>query len=150
MDGNNPPQAPEFANGWGRVPGYMPPGPHILPRTNLARWSVGGSDRAPGIDVREVNRYPVLTTITLNVTASSLILQQPDTSRIWLTIRCDAASPGSLLVAFGVNASAATAAFTIVAGGVLLLDYCVPQNDVYIAGSAANSLGVLTYANSPL
>lgn len=137
--------------GWGNVPGYLPPGPHNLPRGAAQRWSTGGLGAPPGIDVREVNRYPLVTTLALAVgLADQIIITQPDTARILLIVRCDASSAGSILVAFGVVASINTAAFTIPAGGVLLLDYVVPQDDVHVIGSAAGCVGTAVYANSPL
>lgn len=139
----------DFRN-WGRTPAYMPPGPHARPRPGAVARSAGVGDGLSAIDVREINRYPLTTTIVLDVTESALILSQPDTTRILLSIRCQAASPGNLLVAFGQAATLATAAFEIVPGGVVLLDYAIPQDDVYIAGAVPNSLGVLLYANSSL
>ena len=145
MDGSND------YKGWGRVPQYLPPGPHNLPRGAASRAQVGGLGAPPGIDVREVNRYAFCSTIPLFVgTVNQEVLTQPDTARILLIIRCDASSAGSLLVAFGTVASINTAAFTIPPGGVLLLDYVVPQDDVNVIGSAAGCVGTLVYANSGL
>ena len=146
MDGSN-----GRPRGWGNVPGYIPPGPHVLPRGAAARWATGGAGMPPGIDVREVNRYPLLTTVAIFPgLVDQLILTTPDTTRIWLSVRCDASSPGAILVAFGIAASINTAAFTVPAGGVLLLDYTVPQDDVHVIGSVAACVGTLVYANSPL
>jgi hypothetical protein len=139
----------EFRN-WGRTPAYVPPGPHARPRPGAVARAAGVGGGPPAIDVREINRYPLTSTIVLDVTASALILTQPDTTRILLSIRCQAASPGNLLVALGQPATLATAAFEIVPGGIILLDYTIPQDDIYIAGTVANSLGVLVYANSSL
>jgi len=141
----------ENRGGWGRVPGYSPPGPHNLPRGAAARWGTAGAGVPPGIDVREVNRYPMVTTVAINVgLTGQLLVSQPDTTRIVLIVRCDASSAGSILVAFGISASINTAAFTIPPGGVLLLDYVVPQDDVFIVGSAAGCVGTCVYANSAL
>lgn len=129
----------------------MPPGPHISSRPTAAnRYGGLPGGGPPPIDVREINRYPLTTTLILNETASRLVLTQPDTTRVLLSIRCSAASPGDLWVALGQNATVDTAAFVIVPGGIILLDYTIPQDDIYVAGSMAGCLGVLVYANSAL
>jgi hypothetical protein len=140
--------------GWNPGPQYLRPGSQGVPRRHPGfLWYPGGAEGVPVTPVREVNRYPLTTTIALTLAAAAVPaapqLTQSDKFRILLAIGNSAASAGTVLVGFGQVPTAATAVFTIVAGGVVYLDYVVPQDDVYLFSTAGANC-VILYANSQL
>lgn len=73
------------------------------------------------------------------------VLSRPDGKRTFLLIQNTHATQ-SLFVGFGVQPSAAIG-ITLVAGGNMLLDAAVAQDDVFLAGSGAGTTGLITYCN---
>lgn len=73
------------------------------------------------------------------------ILTRPSNKRTFLLIQNTHVAQ-DLFVGFGIKPSA-TIGVKIPAGGNFLLDSLVAQDDVYLAGSAAGTTGLLTYAN---
>jgi hypothetical protein len=73
------------------------------------------------------------------------ILSRPQTKRTFLLIQ-NTHSAQTLFVGFGVQPSAGIG-IPIAAGGSLILDACVAQNDVFLSGSGAATTGMLTYCN---
>jgi hypothetical protein len=129
--------------------GGIPPGPR--PTAAEIRRFVPG---VPGVTpVQEVNRYPRgIITIggTVAASGSALAVNSSPTHRIWITIRNRADSTGVLYLAIGQAASNATAVLELVAAGGLLLDYSVPQDDLYIGASAAGAVNwVISYCDTP-
>jgi hypothetical protein len=140
--------------GWNPGPQYIPPGQQARPRRHPGRlWYPGAETGAPVVPVREVNRYPLTNTIALTLAAAAVPatpqLAQPDTYRILLAVSNAAGSADNVLVGFGQVPTASTAVFTIVPGGVIWLDYVVPQDDVYLF-SVGGANCVILYANSQL
>jgi hypothetical protein len=74
------------------------------------------------------------------------ILTRPDNKRVFLLIENTHATQ-SIFVGFGINNPGPTIGVTITAGGSFLLDTRVPQNDIYLAASGADTTGKLTYCN---
>jgi hypothetical protein len=143
-------------------PGAMPPpvvGPSRMPILSGA-WPKGGPNAtqyqryprkwvppSPVFDAYRFSRW-----ISLNQvlgTQDVLVIAAPDLYRTVLLMSCPTGSLGSLLIAFDQNAGPTTAIFTITPGGVILLDFNVPQNDVHAAGTLAGTIGVFAYANVP-
>lgn len=99
--------------------------------------------------VAEPMRYGDFTNLPLSIgLASGVVLQRPSTRRIFLAILNSHATQ-SLYVAFGTPSSPALG-LELKPGGVLFLDTVVPQNDVNIVGSGANTTGALVYCNKDL
>lgn len=145
-----PGQGQGFGNAWdGGGPQYLPPGPHNRPRRVPGQvWWPGAEGSSGIVYVREVNRFPLLSTLTFALTTASVLgVSEPDTTRIMLGIRNASTSANNVLVAFGQAATINTALFEIPAGGVVFLDYGVPQDDVFLA-SIGTSTAVLAFANS--
>ena len=79
------------------------------------------------------------------VAADAPILTRPANKRTFLLIQNTHATQ-DLFVGFGVKPNSGIG-IRIAAGGSLLLDAVVAQNDVYLTGSGAATTGQLTYAN---
>lgn len=74
------------------------------------------------------------------------ILPQPADERSFLTIRNASTSAGPLLVGFGSPPQGVESCdYELIAGGYLLLDYRVPQDDVWLY-SATGALGTVSYS----
>lgn len=135
--------------GW-RQPQDIPPGPGNLPgafRNRVPVAGVPGTAGAAFVNVREVNRYPLVTTLSLALTPTpALAVAQPDGTRILLVIRNALTSANNALIAFGQN-PLTLASFELVPGAVLLLDYVVPQDDVNVAVATGTAQIVVTYAH---
>jgi len=131
---------------------YLTPGPHNLPGQSRLLTTITGRGSAQSTTpVREVNRYPNLIVVGFTVgSADVLAVTIPDTPRIFLAFRALGTNTGSVYVAFGRLASISSATFELTAGVQMLLDTTIPQDDVHIAGSAANQSVVISYGNSSL
>jgi hypothetical protein len=132
-----------------------PPGPQRLTRRELRRVAgyAAASGAPPVTRVAEINRFPELINVpfslaTAGVAGAQLIVPAPANERIILTFRNAAASAGTLFIGFGVQPNVNNAAFSLVAGGQLIFDVVVPQNDIWIACDAATTFGVVCYANA--
>ncbi len=79
------------------------------------------------------------------VASDAPVLTKPSNKRTFLLIQNTHATQ-DLFIGFGIKPSSAIGV-KIAAGGSLLLDAVVAQNDVYLAGSGAATTGLLTYAN---
>jgi hypothetical protein len=132
----------------------MPEGPGNLPvpsrRYGLTGLVPGGAPPQTWLDVREINRYPRITTLFFSLAVANtpqLVVNEPDGSRIFLSVRNQAGSGGSCFVSFGTGALDNGSAFFLVAGAQILLDIVIPQDDVYIACDAATTNVVVAYAH---
>ena len=101
---------------------------------------VQASDSAP---VREAHRYAQIngSVVFAVTTASQLVLAAPQNYRNMLILRNVAGNPINL--DFGRDADA-NAPIQLVAGGILVFDTVVPQDDVFaigIGGTATLSMG---------
>jgi hypothetical protein len=101
---------------------------------------VQASDSAP---VREAHRYAQIngSAVYAITTQSQLVLPSPQNFRNMLILRNVAGNPINL--EFGRDADA-NAPIQLVAGGILVFDTVVPQDDVYaigIGGTATLSMG---------
>lgn len=138
---------------WNPGPQYLDPGPHNQPLRRPGSPGYPGMPGAGVTSVREVNRYPLTVTINFTLGAASILaVPEADTTRIMLCFRAPStnAAGDNVLVAFGQNANVNTAWFEIVPGGVVFLDYGIPQDDVYMAALAGAPVVVVGYANSNL
>ena len=153
------PRAPVALDAPTREPAVIqqgkPPGPQRLTRRELRRVEsaavTGGSP--PFTRVAEINRFPLLTVVpfsltTAGIAGAQLIVPSPANDRIILTFRNASTSAGMLFIGFGIQPDISNAAFSLVAGGQLILDVVIPQNDVWIACDTAPTFGVVCYANS--
>jgi hypothetical protein len=105
--------------------------------------------------VVDVSDFPGgAVTVNFTVSTASAVLAIPRASpqqpRCLLLMRCDASSNGTLLVALGNAPSATNAWFEIPIGGIILLDTRVPQDDIYISGTASTVNAVLGYSTYPI
>lgn len=84
----------------------------------------------------------VFFTLTAGANAQN-VLPRASNERTFLTIRNSSASAGSLLVGFGLPPlGVETCDYELVAGALLILDYRVPQDDLWLfsAGGAGGSV----------
>lgn len=152
-----------------RMPDRFQPWPSGIPRSPPVRV---GSDRGissatggfanlakpDGVFDRWHVAYPLNLSFPLtdSPTQSLKVLTQPDGYRNLLIIRN--ASPGTeiIYVSFGQEAttSSALALTGVLAantlGGIALFDVVVPQQDIWVLGSATTAVVVLSYSNIPL
>lgn len=143
----------DFRQPW-RSPQDMPEGPGNLPvptrRYGLTGLVPGGQPPQTWLDVREINRYPFITTLFFNLATANtplLVVNEPDVARVFLSVRNQAASAGTVFVSFGTGALDNGSTFSLVAGAQILLDIVIPQNDVYIATDVAPSGVVVSYGH---
>lgn len=139
-----------------RSPQDMPEGPGNLPvptrRYGQTGLVPGGQPPQTWVDVREINRYPLITTLFFSLATANipqLVVNEPDGTRIFLSVRNQATSAGTVFVSFGTGALDNGSTFSLVAGAQILLDIVIPQNDVYIATDTATSGVVVSYAHVP-
>lgn len=84
---------------------------------------------------------------SVGVTASDQpILTRPANTRAFLLIQNTHAA-NILFVGFGIKPNSSNG-IPIAAGGSLLMDAFVGQNDIWLAGSGANTTGILSYSNA--
>lgn len=106
-------------------------------------------DSTPATDlsyVADTMKYGDFAHIPFSVdVGAQLILSRPQAKRIFLLIENTHPSQ-NLYVGFGTEPNT-TIGVTILPGGDLFLDAVVPQNDVYIAGAGAATVGNITYCN---
>lgn len=135
--------------------GGYPPGISRMPARELRRIMLTTRDGLPNYQaVREVNRYPAGIqgnpgTVTV-AQGDVLVINDTPTSRIFLSVRNRSDSAGILLVGIGQVATFATAAFELPAGGVLLFDYAVPQDEIHLAASGGTCNYVVSWNDSAL
>jgi len=132
-------------------PQDIPPGPQVLaPRRANVNAVPGMGIAAQFLDVREINRYPLVTTLFFSLTTVNvplLAVSQPDGLRVLLSIRNQAASAGNVFVAFGTAGGDANSMFMLVPGAQVFIDFTVPQDDVYISTDVAPTGVVIGYGN---
>lgn len=134
--------------------GGKPSGPQRLTGRQIRRIerAATGEDRAIQ-RVIELNRFPSLVPVPFSLTTggiagAQLILPAPDRDRVFLSFRNAATSAGTLFIGFGAQPDVNNAVFSLVAGGQLIFDIVIPQDDVWIATDTATTFGVVAYANS--
>jgi hypothetical protein len=105
--------------------------------------------------VLDYSQFPLgVITLPFTLVAGKPVLaltQQPN-PRCWITIRNDITSAAGsyLYVGFNQAPSILTAAWQIPVGGSITLDTRVPQDDIWLAGTISNVLGVISYINYPI
>lgn len=135
--------------------GGRPSGPQRLTGRQLRKvQQFAASGGLPGFQrVIELNRFFDFVSVPFSLAAigiagAQLVVPAPDRDRVFLSFRNSATSAGTLFIGFGVRPDINTAAFSLVAGGQLILDVGVPQNDVWIATDIATTFGVVGYGLS--
>ena len=129
-----------------RTPWSAPQTIEAVPEVRTIRPAIASGaivQARPAAAVREAHRYAQLNgSVVFNITTQSqLILPSPQNFRNMLILRNVAGNPVNL--DFGRDADA-NAAIQLVAGGILLFDTVVPQDDIYaigIGGTATLSVG---------
>lgn len=97
--------------------------------------------------VFEPSRYGLFNNNTLNIgLVSTLVLLHPATTRVFLFI-VNTHATQNLFVNFGANADAFIGVPIVAGFGFMGFDTVVPQDDIYLVGSGANTTGVLTFCN---
>ena len=134
------PEDPLAPNPWQTPPGWIPPGPHNVPTQSIARA------RQNVVDVREINRFPLVVTVNFAIVGGQIAVNQSQTSRIYLSIRNSETSTNILYIGFGFLPAPNSANFSLPVGGQILLDYVVPQNDIWLFSAGANA--VIGYADA--
>ncbi len=99
------------------------------------------------INVIENMRYGYATTqpFTVGSTSDLVILEKSVSIRTLLIIQNTHATQ-DMFVSFGTTA-ASSIGLKLVAGGNLLLDTFIPQDDIHVIGSGAGTTGSLIYSN---
>ena len=129
-----------------RTPWSAPQTIEAVPEVRTIRPAIASGaivQARPAAAVREAHRYAQINgSVVFNITtASQLILPAPQNFRNMLILRNVAGNPVNL--DFGRDADA-NAPIQLVAGGILLFDTVVPQDDIYaigIGGTATLSVG---------
>ncbi len=129
-----------------RTPWSAPQTIEAVPEVRTIRPAIASGavvQARPAAAVREAHRYAQINgSVVFNITtASQLILPAPQNFRNMLILRNVAGNPINL--DFGRDADA-NAPVQLVAGGILLFDTVVPQDDIYaigIGGTATLSVG---------
>lgn len=129
-----------------RTPWSAPQTIEAVPEVRTIRPAIASGaivQARPAAAVREAHRYAQINgSVVFNITtASQLILPAPQNFRNMLILRNVAGNPINL--DFGRDADA-NAPVQLVAGGILLFDTVVPQDDLYaigIGGTATLSVG---------
>jgi hypothetical protein len=112
----------------------------------LQKLPVTGAENI--VDTRDSMQFGDFAQIgfTIGTTPSQApVLDRPQNKRIFLMIQ-NTDPVNKLFVGFGTQPSS-TVGMQIAAGGSILLDIRVPQNEIYVLGSAAGVTGTLTYCN---
>lgn len=121
-----------------------------LPLDLLAESKAGTGDvhkHAPATHVIEGNRYTDFQPQFLTINAvATLVLQRPPRGRRTILMIQNLHGVQSLAVGFDRDPIIGRD-LQINAGGVLLLDTVVPQNDISLIGSGAGTTCVLVWAN---
>jgi hypothetical protein len=134
--------------------GGKPSGPQRLTGREFRKIQQFATGTGPSIQrVIELNRFPSIITVPFSLTTAGIAGAQlpvpaPDRDRIFLAFRNAAGSAGTLFIGFSGKPDANTAVFSLVAGGQLILDVVIPQDDVWIATDTATTFGTVAYANS--
>ncbi len=129
-----------------RTPWSAPQTIEAIPNVRAMRPAIASGavvQARPAASVKEAHRYAQINgSVVFNITTDSqLILQSPQNYRNMLILRNVAGVPVNL--DFGRDADA-NSVIQLVAGGILLFDTVVPQDDVYaigIGGTATLSVG---------
>lgn len=129
-----------------RTPWSAPQTIEAVPEVRTIRPAIASGaivQARPAAAVREAHRYAQINgSVVFNITTQSqLILPAPQNFRNMLILRNVAGNPINL--DFGRDADA-NAPVQLVAGGILLFDTVVPQDDIYaigIGGTATLSVG---------
>lgn len=129
-----------------RTPWSAPQTIEAVPEVRTIRPAIASGaivQARPAAAVREAHRYAQINgSVVFNITtASQMILPAPQNFRNMLILRNVAGNPINL--DFGRDADA-NAPVQLVAGGILLFDTVVPQDDIYavgIGGTATLSVG---------
>lgn len=129
-----------------RTPWSAPQTIEAVPEVRTIRPAIASGaivQARPAAAVREAHRYAQINgSVVFNITtASQMILPAPQNFRNMLILRNVAGNPINL--DFGRDADA-NAPIQLVAGGILLFDTVVPQDDIYavgIGGTATLSVG---------
>ena len=129
-----------------RTPWSAPQTIEAVPEVRTIRPAIASGaivQARPAAAVREAHRYAQINgSVVFNITTQSqLILPTPQNFRNMLILRNVAGNPINL--DFGRDADA-NAPIQLVAGGILLFDTVVPQDDLYavgIGGAATLSVG---------
>jgi hypothetical protein len=129
-----------------RTPWSAPQTIEAVPEVRTIRPAIASGaivQARPAAAVSEAHRYAQINgSVVFNITtASQLILPTPQNFRNMLILRNVAGNPINL--DFGRDADA-NAPIQLVAGGILLFDTVVPQDDIYavgIGGTATLSVG---------
>lgn len=129
-----------------RTPWSAPQTIDAVPEVRTIRPAIASGaivQARPAAAVREAHRYAQINgSVVFNITtASQMILPAPQNFRNMLILRNVAGNP--VCLDFGRDADA-NAPIQLVAGGILLFDTVVPQDDIYavgIGGTATLSVG---------
>ena len=129
-----------------RTPWSAPQTVEAVPEVRTIRPAIASGaivQARPAAAVREAHRYAQINgSVVFNITtASQMILPAPQNFRNMLILRNEAGNP--INIDFGRDADA-NAPVQLVAGGILLFDTVVPQDDIYavgIGGTATLSVG---------
>ena len=129
-----------------RTPWSAPQTVEAVPEVRTIRPAIASGaivQARPAAAVREAHRYAQINgSVVFNITtASQMILPAPQNFRNMLILRNVAGNP--INIDFGRDADA-NAPVQLVAGGILLFDTVVPQDDIYavgIGGTATLSVG---------
>lgn len=129
-----------------------PSGPQRLTARQQLRVLQAQSGAAPQVvQVHEVNRacdcIPIPFSLGVaGIGGGQLILSANSKERTFLSIRNSIASAGNLFVGLNNIGDDTNASYAIPAGGILILDTGVPQNDIWLSCDGAITTGTLTYA----
>lgn len=126
----------------------MPSGPQRM--SGQTRQILQAPPSTPVMRVAEINRTgnPISISITNLPIVSSVVIPAPNGRRVFFSVRNSSASGGILLIAFGVTADMANAQYELPAGGIMVLDTFVPQQECYMAGATVPVNIVTTYCDS--
>lgn len=132
-----------------RTPWSAPQTIEAVPEVRTIRPAIASGaivQARPAAAVREAHRYAQLNgSVVFNITTQSqLILPSPQNFRNMLILRNVAGNPVNL--DFGRDADA-NAAIQLVAGGILLFDTVVPQDDLYAVGIGGAATLSVAFSN---
>lgn len=130
-----------------------PSGPQRLTGRELRRLAQFSGEGSPFQRVIEINRFAKVTPVPFSLAVAGVagaqqIVLAPDRDRVFLSFRNASSSAGTLFIGFDTKPDINNAVFSLVAGGQLIFDVFVPQNDIWIATDTATTFGVVSYSNS--
>ncbi len=103
----------------------------------------------PIFDKTKYGYFQVLTFALLVAGVDQLALNRPSQLRVSLMILNSVASAGVINIGFDVPALGGSSSMTLPAGGIVLFDEFVPQNDIHISCNLATSFVAITYCDAP-